>query len=56
MHEKEEREGNMLPQGGGSGSGWIGPSIAAQSKYCGLSWNPPSMTSFFIYRVTIPSE
>jgi len=32
MHEKEEREGEILPQGGGSGGGWIGPSIAIQSK------------------------
>jgi len=36
----------MLPQGGGSGGGRFGPSIAAQSKYYGLSWNPLSMTSF----------
>ena len=32
IHEKEEREGKMLPQGDGSGGGWIGSSIAAQSR------------------------
>ena len=37
MHEKEERKEKILPQGGGSSSGRIGPSVAAQSKYCGLS-------------------
>ena len=30
--EKEERKGKILPQGGGSGGGQIGPSVAAQSK------------------------
>jgi len=29
---KKEREGNMLPQGGGSGGGRIGSSVAAQSR------------------------
>ena len=32
MHEKEERKGKILPQGGGSGGGQIGPSVATQSK------------------------
>ena len=30
--KKKEREEKMLPQGGGSGGGQIGPSVAAQSK------------------------
>ena len=30
MHVKEEREGEMLPQGGGSSGGLIGVSVAAQ--------------------------
>ena len=46
MHEKEEREGKMLPQGDGSGGGRIGASVATQSKSCGGSWNPPLITSF----------
>ena len=46
MHEKEEREGNMLPQGGGSGGGWIGPSVAAQLRKCDGSWSLPLLTSF----------
>ena len=29
MNEKEEREGKILPQGGGSGGGLTGPSVAA---------------------------
>jgi len=37
MHEKEEKGGKMLPQGGGSGGGRIGSSVAAQSRYCGFS-------------------
>jgi len=32
MYEKEEREGKMLPYGGGYGGGRIGQSIAAQSR------------------------
>ena len=32
MHEKEEREGKISPQGGGFDGGQIGPSVAAQSK------------------------
>jgi len=32
MHEKEEREGKMLPQGGGSSGGRIGPSVDIQFK------------------------
>jgi len=32
MHEKEEREGKMLPQGGGIGGSRIGPSVAAQLR------------------------
>ena len=32
MHEKEEREGKMLPQGGGSGGGRIRPNVTTQSK------------------------
>jgi len=32
MHEKEERERIILPQGGGSCGGRIEPSVAAQSK------------------------
>ena len=47
IHEKGEREGKLSPQGGGSGGGLIGPSISAQSRYCGFSWNSPFMTSFF---------
>ena len=46
MHEKEEREGKILPQGGGSGGGRIGTSVAAQSKSCGGSWNLLLITSF----------
>ena len=46
MHEKEEKGGKMLPQGGGSGGCRIGSSVAAQSRYCGFSWNSPFMTSF----------
>jgi len=46
MHEKEERKGNMLSQGGGSSGGRIGLSVVNQSKYCELSRNPPWMTSF----------
>ena len=46
MHEKEERKGNILPQGRGSGGGRIGPIISAQSKLRGLSRNPLLMTSF----------
>ena len=30
-YEKEKMEGKMLPQGSGSGCGWIGPNVA-QSK------------------------
>ena len=41
MHEKEEREGNMLSQGGGSSGGRIGPTVATQSKYYRLSRHPP---------------
>ena len=32
VHEKEEREGKILPQGGGSVGGQIASSITAQSK------------------------
>jgi len=32
MDEKEKKESKMLPQGGGSGGGRIGPSVATQSK------------------------
>jgi len=46
MHEKEEREDIILPQGDGSGGGRIGPIVAIQSKYYELSRNPPFMTSF----------
>ena len=49
MHEKKEREGKKLPQGGGPCGDRIGPSVAAQSKYYELSWNPHSMT-FFLYK------
>jgi len=28
MHEKNEREGKVLPQGGGFSGGQIGPSVA----------------------------
>ena len=52
MHDKEERDGKVWPQGGGSGGGQIGPSIATQSKLRGLSRNPPLTTSFFIYSIT----
>jgi len=30
MHEKDERKGKMLPDGGGSGGGQIRPSVATQ--------------------------
>ena len=36
----------MLPQGGSSGGGRIAPSVAAQSRLCGSSWNPPLITTF----------
>ena len=45
MHENEEREGKIWPQGGSSGGGRIEPSITTQSKYCGSSRNPPFITS-----------
>ena len=32
MHEKEERERKILPQGGGSSGGRIGLSVATQSE------------------------
>ena len=54
MYEKEERKGEMLPQGGGSSGGRTGPSIAAQSKYFGVSWNLPSMTSFLFTELRPP--
>ena len=47
MHEKEEREGKMLLQGGGSGGGRIGASVIAQSKLRGLSRNPLLMIFLF---------
>ena len=53
---KKEWEGNMLPQGGSSGSGWIGPSVATQSKYDGLSKNPPWMTLFYLYIYNLQYE
>jgi len=31
IYEKEERKVKMLPHGGGSGGGRIGPSVAIQS-------------------------
>jgi len=46
LHEKDKREGKILPKGGGSGGGRIEQSVATQSKYCGSSRNPPFMTSF----------
>ena len=33
MHDKEEREGKMLPQGGGSDGGQIGASVAAKLNH-----------------------
>ena len=55
MHEKGERKGKMLPQGGGSG-GWIVPSVATQSKSYGSLSNSPFMTSFYVYCYYPPSE
>ena len=55
MHEKEEREGKILPQSGDSGGGRIGPSIATQSKYCGLWRNPRFMTSFLFTCLLSPN-
>ena len=46
MHEKEEREGKLLPLGGGFGGGRIGLSVASQSRYYGDSRNSPLLTSF----------
>jgi len=38
----KKREGRkMLTQGGGSGGGLIGASIAAQSNCCGVRRSPP---------------
>ena len=48
IHEKAEREGKILPQGGGSGAGLIRPSVSAQSRYCRFSWNPPFITYFLL--------
>ena len=56
MHEKEEREGNMLPQGGSSGGGRIEPSVATQSKHYELSRNPPFMISFLFTFLQSPYE
>jgi len=56
MHKKEEREGEILSQGDSSDGGWIGPSVATQSKSCGLSRNPPLMTSFLFTFLQSPSE
>jgi len=53
---KERKRNEMLSHGGGSGGGRIEPSVAAQSKYYGLSWNPPSMTSFLFTELQPISE
>ena len=34
----------MLPQGGGSGGGLIGPRNAAQSTFCEIRRNPPEIS------------
>ena len=56
MHEKGEREGELLPQGGGSGGSRIGPSVTTQSKSCGSLRNPPFVTSFLCKFLLFPRE
>ena len=48
IHEKGEREGKFSSQGGGFGGCLIGPSVSAQCRYYGFSWNPPFITSFLL--------